>query len=204
MLKYFLLLIMEEFRNNKKFQSTVSKAKELFWKHGIKRITIEEICAETPVSKMTFYKFFKNKNELVEFILDELMREGIENYVDVISQNIPYPEKIKQLILLKHESTKDISDEFLKDILQDEEQGLIEIIQTYRDKSFSLVKLDLKKAQSEGWIRKDINLEFLLHMLNDMNNKLFDPKLEDLYSNKHDLIMELTNYFFYGIMNKKE
>lgn len=195
---------MKEFKNNKKFQSTVSKAKELFWKHGIKRITIEEICTETPVSKMTFYKFFKNKNELAEFILEEIMRKGIEKYMDVMKQNIPYTEKIKQIILLKHESTKDISDEFLKDILQDKEQNLQKKIQTYRDKSTALIMLDLKKAQSEGWIRKDLNLEFLLYMLNDLNNKLFDPKLENLYSNKHDLIMELTNYFFYGIMNEKE
>lgn len=197
-------MIMKEFKNNKKFQSTVSKAKELFWKHGIKRITIEEICTETPVSKMTFYKFFKNKNELAEFILEEIMRKGIEKYMDVMKQNIPYTEKIKQIILLKHESTKDISDEFLKDILQDKEQNLQKKIQTYRDKSTALIMLDLKKAQSEGWIRKDLNLEFLLYMLNDLNNKLFDPKLENLYSNKHDLIMELTNYFFYGIMNEKE
>ena len=190
---------MKEFKNNKKFKSTVSKAKELFWKHGIKRITIEEICSETPVSKMTFYKFFKNKNELAEFILEELMKESIEKYLEIMKQDIPFPEKTKQIILLKHESTKDISDEFLKDILQDEEQGLLKIIQVYRDKSTALVMLDIKKAQNEGWIRKDLNPEFLQYMFNDLSNKLFDPELEKLYSNKHDLIMELTNYFFYGI-----
>ncbi|PID93656.1 MAG: hypothetical protein CSA95_07025 [Bacteroidetes bacterium] len=37
---------MEAFKENKKFQSTVKKAKELFWKHGIRRVSIEEICAK--------------------------------------------------------------------------------------------------------------------------------------------------------------
>lgn len=197
-------MIMKAFKNNKKFQSTVSKAKELFWKYGIKRVTIEEICTETPVSKMTFYKFFKNKNELAEFILEEIMREGIEKYMDVMKLNIPYPEKIKQFILLKHELTKGVSDEFLKDILQDGDQDLQKKMQSYRDKSTALIMSDLKKAQREGWIRKDLNLEFLLYMLNDLNNKLFDPNLENLYANKHDLIIELANYFFYGIMNEKD
>jgi AcrR family transcriptional regulator len=59
---------MKDFKNNKKFQSTVNKAKELFWKYGIKKVSIEEICAEAPVSKMTFYKFFKNKNDLAEWV----------------------------------------------------------------------------------------------------------------------------------------
>ena len=195
---------MKEFKNNKKFQSTVNKAKELFWKHGIRRISIEEICRETPVSKMTFYKFFKNKNELAEFILEEIMNEGFEKYNHIMNQDLPYPEKIKQIILLKHESSKDIGDEFLEDILQSEEQGLMKIIQAYRDKSTNKIMNDLKKAQSEGWIRKELNIDFLLYMMNDINNKLFDPKLENMYTNKHDLIMELTNYFFYGIMNAKE
>jgi len=195
---------MEEFKNNKKFQSTVSKAKELFWKYGIKKVSIEEICTETPVSKMTFYKFFKNKNKLAEFILEEIINEGFERYEHIMNQDIPYPEKIEQIILLKHESSKDISDEFLKDIFQSEEQGLLKIIEASRDKSTNKILNDLKKAQSEGWIRKELNLDFLLYMMNDINNKLFDPKLENMYSNKHDLIMELTNYFFYGIMKVKE
>ena len=195
---------MEEFKNNKKFQNTVSKARELFWKHGIKRVSIEEICTETPVSKMTFYKFFKNKNELAEFILEEVMNEGIEKYEHIMSQDLPYPEKVKQIILLKHESSKDIGDEFLKDILQAEEQDLMKIIQAYRDKSTNKILNDLKKAQSEGWIRKGVNIDFLLYMMNDINNKLIDPQLEHIFANKHDLIMELTNFFFYGIIDAEE
>ncbi|MDD2637103.1 MAG: TetR/AcrR family transcriptional regulator [Bacteroidales bacterium] len=195
---------MKEFKHNKKFQSTVNKAKELFLKHGSKRVTIEEICTETPVSKMTFYKFFKNKNELIKFILEQMMKEGIEKYRKIMEQKVSYPEKIKQMVILKHESTKAVSDEFIKEIFQNKQHDLIQIIQTYQDKSTSLLMHDLQKAQNEGWIRKDLNPKFMLYMLHDLNNKLFDPNLENLYSNKHDLIMEITNYFFYGIMNKRE
>ena len=43
---------MEEFKDNKKFQDIVATAKTLFWKHGIKRVTIEELCKEASASKM--------------------------------------------------------------------------------------------------------------------------------------------------------
>ncbi|MBE9509365.1 MAG: TetR family transcriptional regulator, partial [Bacteroidetes bacterium] len=35
--------------DNQKFQQIITTAKELFWKFGIKRVTIEEICQEANV-----------------------------------------------------------------------------------------------------------------------------------------------------------
>jgi AcrR family transcriptional regulator len=51
-------------QDNKKYQDLLNTARELFFKHGTKRVTIEEICEKADVSKMTFYKFFRNKEDL--------------------------------------------------------------------------------------------------------------------------------------------
>ena len=50
---------------NIKYNQILTKGKELFWKYGIKRVAIEEICKQAHVSKMTFYKYFKNKKYYV-------------------------------------------------------------------------------------------------------------------------------------------
>lgn len=97
---------MEEFRDNIKFQDTVSTAKELFWKYGVKRVTIEEICKETPVSKMTFYKFFKNKEALAEYLLTNLLTEWHAQYRAIMKQNIPFASKITQVIALEQTAAK--------------------------------------------------------------------------------------------------
>lgn len=54
---------MADQSQNIKQQFILSAGKELFWKHGVKRVTVEEICVQASVSKMTFYKFFMNKRE---------------------------------------------------------------------------------------------------------------------------------------------
>ena len=36
-------------------------AKELFFKHGFKRISIEDICNKADVSRRTFYVYYENK-----------------------------------------------------------------------------------------------------------------------------------------------
>ena len=56
-------------KHNKKYKQIIATSKELFWKFGIKRVTVEEICSQAHVSKMTFYKFFPNKIELAKIIL---------------------------------------------------------------------------------------------------------------------------------------
>lgn len=52
-------------------------AKELFWKHGVKRVSIAEICEKAGVSRKTFYKHYDNKTDLALFLLDELYQGAL-------------------------------------------------------------------------------------------------------------------------------
>ncbi len=195
---------MEDFKYNKKFQNTVNTAKKLFWKHGIKRISIEEICTETPVSKMTFYKFFKNKEVLAEYILREVLTGWHDGYLSIMNQKTPFTAKIKKVIELEQKASQNMSEEFIKDIYNSEFTGLQKIINTDRNKYHAEIVKDMIEAQQQGEIRKDIKPEFILYLLEDIGNKVMDQKLSRLYKSKQELIMELTNYFFYGITNSKE
>ncbi len=192
---------MESFKNNKKFQATLNAAKMLFWKHGIKRVSIDEICAEAPVSKMTFYKFFKNKEALAKYLLTEVLSNWHQQYREIISQEIPFTTKIKQVIDLEQKVSENMGEEFIKDIYQNEYTELQNMIDTDRNRYNGEVVKDMIEAQKQGEIRKDIKPEFILYLLEDIGIKIMDENLSALYSSKQELIMELTNYFFYGIVN---
>ena len=62
----------KDMTKSKKLQQITQTAYDLFWRHGIKRVTIEEICRTSGVSKMTFYKYFDNKNDLAISVLDSI------------------------------------------------------------------------------------------------------------------------------------
>lgn len=195
---------MEEFKQNKKFQKTVETAKTLFWKYGIKRVSIEEICTETPVSKMTFYKFFKNKEVLAEYILKGVLTGWHGEYRRIMAQDIPFTSRINQVVLLEQTASKDMSEEFIRDIYNNEFPGLQNQIKENTESYHAEIVKDMIEAQKLGEIRKDIKPEFILYLLQDIGVKVMDEKLSALYNSKQELIMELTNYFFYGIMNTKE
>jgi hypothetical protein len=100
---------------------------------------------------------------------------------------------------LKHQGTIDISEEFLNDVYQSEEPALKELLIKYSTISKKSVFEDFKKAQKEGWIRKDLKIDFLMYMMDSFGERMFDEKLKGMFGNSHDLVMELTNFFFYGI-----
>ncbi|WP_020539018.1 TetR/AcrR family transcriptional regulator [Lewinella cohaerens] len=187
-------------KTSKGVQAITESAKALFWKHGIRRVTVEEICKEAGVSKMTFYRNFSNKNEIAQHVLTKVVEHSTSRYEKIMNQDIAFPAKIVELVILEREESKGISQEFLKDIYQNEDSSLQSLIEQYQEEGRERIMRDMKKAQEKGWIRKDLKLSFLLYTLNDLDKKARDEELLAMYEKPEDLIMELTNFFFYGIL----
>ncbi len=186
--------------DNPKLQQIYSTARSLFWKFGLKRVSVEEICREAGVSKMTFYKHFKNKSDLFIFIYDKMTEQAFGNYHQIMNQNIPFPEKVKQTIQLKMEQTNDVSQELLDDLFKNGDPDIIDYFVQKRKEGIQIILNDYIEAQKKGEIRQDINPKFILYFLNHMFDMAADEKLVALYENTQDLIMELTSFFFYGIL----
>ena len=189
---------------NKKYQLIIKTSLDLFMRYGIKRVTVEEICKTAGVSKMTFYKHFKNKLDLALFILDNIFQEGVSRYKRIMDQDIPYSEKAKEIIKLKLISTEDLSKEMLKDFYDKSIPEVAEMIQKITQENFKLLLDDLVTAQKKGEIRQDINLHFIIHMLSQMQEMATDEKLLSLYGSTQALASEFINFFFYGILSREQ
>ena len=55
-------------------------------------------------------------------------------------------------------------------------------------------------AQKKGDIRADVKPEFILYLINHMMTMASDPELTAIYPDAQQLIMELMNFLFYGIL----
>ena len=196
---YIFLHIMNDFSNNKKYKSILDKSQELFWKYGFRRVTIEEICREAKVSKMTFYKFFTDKLDLARSVFDRVSDEALVSFRNILHEESTPPEKMKKILQLKQEGTNNISREFLNDFYNNPGLGLTPYIEERSNAMWKEVLELFKKGQEEGWIRKDMKVEFMFLFMQKTMQLTTDRDLQDLYNSQQDLIMELTNMFFYGI-----
>ncbi len=184
-----------------KKEAILQAAKDLFWRHGLRRISIVEICTNANVSKMTFYKYFANKEVLAEYLITEMLTNWHDEYRSVMNSDLAFTAKINQVITLERKASDNMSEEFMRDIFNNEYVHLQQLIKTYRDSYHSEIVKDMTHAQKNGQVRVDIKPEFILYLLEDIGHKVMDEKLSKLYPSKQALVMELTNYFFYGIIN---
>ena len=189
--------------SNSKKELILKTGKELFWKFGFKRVTIEEICKEACISKMTYYKFFTNKINLVQTIMDVVMKESLDRYNKIMDRDIPYPEKVVGMIQLKRDQIKTMSSEFFRDYVQSDDPELLSYLEKLTQDNLQTFTNDFKKAQDEGDIRKDMKIEFIMYVMNHLITLAQDDALQNMYDNPQDLVMEITNFLFYGILNRK-
>lgn len=184
--------------NNKKHDCILESAKSIFFQHGIKRVTIEEICKKANVSKMTFYKFFKNKNELAKEVLQSVFNSNISDYNNLMAENTNFEEKLLKLIKLKIEKSESIGELFLEEIFETNIE-LIEFINQKKDESIQMNIEFIKKGQKEDVFRESITPEMFNYLVDNLIEMIHSERLKKIIPEIHKRIEELTKYFFYGI-----
>jgi AcrR family transcriptional regulator len=194
---------MEDITQNKKRSAILETSRKLFWKHGFRRVTIDEICRESRTSKMTFYRFFPNKLEVARTVFDDVAEEGLREFRKIMKGNTTPAEKMLAILKLKSDGVTDISSEFLIDFYSNPELGLVTYIEE-KSKILWHETLELfRDGQKEGWIRRDMNLDFMFYFMQKSTPLLTDKNVLKLFNSPQELILELANMFVYGISSSK-
>lgn len=187
---------------NVKYLAIMRAAKDQFWKYGLRKVSIEEICRAASVSKMTFYRFFTNKVDLARTVFDAVVQESTQKFFDILNDDSPVPEKISRMIQMKLEQTNNISREFLMDLYTNTETGLKEHVEKTTTESWNEIIRYFRLAQRRGIFRKDIKPEFLLYFTKKIGEMITDESLIQLYGSPQELLLELTSFFVYGIVDR--
>ena len=184
---------------SKKEVDIIGAAKDLFWRFGFKRVSIEDICKKALVSKMTFYRLFSNKTDLAKRILDDTIADSMVKFREVMDVKYTADERMRRIIALKMEGTKEISREFIEDVYTDTGSELqIYMMQKIQESMQSFV-LMFKEAQQRGIFRPDFKPELLLALSRQMTAILEDKSILNLYENPQQIIIELTTIIAFGI-----
>ena len=181
----------------------MTTGKELFWKFGFKRVTIEEICREAGVSKMTFYKFFPNKQVLATNILDAVFEESLVKIRNIADEHETANNTLRKFLQMKSEGVHGISKEFIKDLYEnpDGEMGL------YIEKKSRMIFAEIinvyENGKNDGWVRKDLDVPFFLQFTQKAIELVTKDEILNHFESSEELIMEITNLFVYGISPHK-
>ena len=138
----------------------------------------------------------------MKILLDEVLQVGMKKYEKIRESDLSYPEKVVKMIDLKREQTHTMSSEFFRDYVQSGDPEMIAYLEEMSAKSFQTFLSDFKEAQKAGDIRKDLKVEFIMYIMNHLVEMAQEESLLNMYDEPQDLVMEITNFLFYGILDR--
>ncbi len=183
---------------NIKEQQLLEKGFQLFSRYGFHRISIDELCKSSNVSKMTFYKYYSNKESLflriVCLVFDDLQIQ-IEK---ILNSECGIKEKLDQISLTNQGMLKSLGEEMIKNALH-----LTQVKEYLDEKSritWGLLNQFLKVEQSKGTINPRINLNILNIFLNEINNLFQNEKFSGVFENSEQMIDQINELIIYGLL----
>jgi AcrR family transcriptional regulator len=167
-------------------------------------VTIDEICKKANVSRKTFYTFFENKSALVISLMEEMTDEAFIESKKIIDGEGTFAEKIEKSLNLKLERNKDMSIEFVADFYNPDATDILECFNQIMQKSMDMLVDFLRKAQASGEMNPDLNLNYVLWLMQKQIEFCSSPELMSMFPDVDTITRQLTQSLIYGILPIKK
>jgi AcrR family transcriptional regulator len=185
-------------------QRILEKAQELFFRYGIKSVTMDDVAAALGMSKKTIYTCFRDKNELVTGLTEmELECQKTDlNDIHESSDNA-IEETLKVMNMLSRSFSKMHPSLFYD--LQKHHPGAWKKFRDYKEKKLrAFIEENLKRGIRQKLYRADLNIKILARLRMTEVEIAFDAGLfpPGEFSLK-EVQLELLSHFLHGITTLK-
>lgn len=137
----------------------ISKASELFLKLGFKSVTMDDIAGEMCISKKTIYKYFCNKEILIEESTEVGMKEINATIATIVEKNFNAIEENFEIIKMFKEMFNSIETSPSYQLKKHYPEIYQKLISQSKTECDSLFEQNIEKGIREGLYRKNINIK---------------------------------------------
>ncbi len=182
----------------------LERVRELFFKYGVRSVSMDDICRDLGISKKKLYQLFSSKNELVEKLL-ELERQNFEIIFDTYSfEGVNAIDILLTVSKEVGERFRDVSPSMTFDLKKYYPDIYHTHIEERIDFIFKKIQINLEKGVNQGVYRDDLSIELVARLyirrLIDLHNPEFFPA--DKFSFQ-TLFEAMFDNFIRGIANPK-
>ncbi len=184
----------------------LAKVSQLFYLHGAKSLTMDEIAREFSMSKKTLYQLYKNKEVLIEEVLDFVLNEMVKKLQIEQSDDVNPIENMFCREKNMEEFSRSNKTLFIRQLAKFYPSLFENHLVAMDEKISAIVIKNIQKGRDLGMYRKDFDAAFysklLLHLFISVESSiLFDyEKSEEQRSEDKNEIMK---FFLYSIATEK-
>lgn len=140
-------------------EKIISKASDMFLKLGFKSITMDDIAGEMCISKKTIYKYFCNKEILIEETTEAIHKEIHEIIDDIIIKNHNAIQENFEIRKMFKEMIKSSDNSPIYQLRKHYPEIYDKVMQREISECNSLFQQNIEKGIEQGLYRKNINIQ---------------------------------------------
>ena len=186
-------------------QRIITAAREHFFAHGLRSVTMDDLAAELGMSKKTLYAEFPSKTDLLRAVLLDKFR-SIETDLELImaQSSANALTELEELLACMQGHTEEIQPPFVRDIRREApelfklvESRRRELIQRYFGRIFD-------EGRRERIIRSDISTAIILEILLGAVQSVMNPaKIEALRVTPTTAYSAIITVILEGVLTAK-
>lgn len=186
-----------------KKEMVIETARNLFTEYGYKKVSMDELARKSGVTKKTIYTYFKDKDSIFKYFIDEELNH-MKNYIEKVEKsNKSFIEQLTEAIyeLLDYRKNSKFFNQLANEIKQDSKEKINSFMKLYDDEIISYIEEKITKEINEEKIKKcDAHLSaFILYKLLLSIMFEYDGKI-----NEKKVASEVLTILEEGLLNKKE
>lgn len=140
----------------------IARADERFLREGFARISVDELTADLSMSKKTFYKVFRSKEDLVEQVIMRALGDIAVSLERVMTGDQPFPGRIRGFMSILPRVARRIDSPLASDI-QRYLPAVWARIEEFRGKRMATYLTSVfEQGKAEGYIRSDVPVRLLV------------------------------------------
>ena len=182
----------------------LSTARTLFYKYGLKSVSMDDVAKEAGVSKKTIYEYFEDKKALVKAIVAGFIKNNRETISECSKKSPNAVEEVLVQVKLLYATLSDINYNFFHELERMYPQAWQELT-AYKKETFSMLIINnLERGIAEGFFRADLPLQFTADMRLHQISTAIDPvNFSEKKYDVHQLMMSFTDFYLHAITTKE-
>ncbi len=182
----------------------IETSKQLFVKHGVRTITMDDIASEAGVSKKTLYEHFLNKEDLLGKTVDLMHEEGKTEQESIIKNGRFNIETMHDIIRNSAVRINDINPNFISDIKKYHPSLWKDKLKKMESDTIQFKAKLIKEGIKQGYFRSDINIDIASKLLHEQLNIMMDNEIfpSNSYS-RSEVFQTIMSIFGKGIIKEK-
>lgn len=88
-------------------EQILQAALQLYLKHGVRRVTMDDVAKVIGKSRGVLYYYYKNRDEIFEAVIETLIQEVVDEIAEAVDKAASVKDKIRAFCLLKIKTSEE-------------------------------------------------------------------------------------------------